>query len=537
MKTILNEKRGRKSLSKTRDEDAAFVRSFPKYANVNSGNMTNTIKTLRAKYLNALQKNNVEIEDAAEKSLSELDQLVKDNNITLSKRNITWKVHEKDVVAGINSLFETGFFKLQQANGQQKTTDKKMFFARQVGGSLKSDVEVVHKRKGTSDISFFIECKLNLDAAEYFKFGLQVDAAGNLKYDHHRFLEGAVKEDKTQLKVIDELFNKKIDLNGFLKEIVSHTDVKKHWKQLLNNLTAVKADLDKSDEYKQFSKTHRLIGVLPDDFQTLALIFDTYCKWYIQRYNQFIDEIFNLVIDDEVKQRKIDFKMYLIGRSDDKRSEVVNTLDELVNLLLNNKNQLIKKEDYNKVNSLVKKAKQIEIKLNVLLRHLGLKENSFHKLGQLKDINKVMYFYKLFVSTVGRKRAGKQELVDMQSDEFGNMQLVPEIELDDSKLPLMITNFYVEKDNCAYIQIDKTLLQFDEDFNPFKIPDLPIFKDAAHKFCVRILVDDELTKISLHIRALELDKKQLAKKNIVSLKQSDSNYLMKVLKNGVKVNV
>ena len=58
-----------------------------------------------------------------------------------------------------------------------------------------SDVQVVHKRK-SDESSFFVECKLNLQAAEYFKFGLEVDNTGNLKYDHSRFLEGAVKEDK-----------------------------------------------------------------------------------------------------------------------------------------------------------------------------------------------------------------------------------------------------------------------------------------------------------------------------------------------------
>ena len=102
----------------------------------------------------------------------------------------------------------------------------------------------------------------------------------------------------------------------------------------------------------------------------------------------------------------------------------------------------------------------------------------------------------------------------------------------------MITDYYVHKDQCAYIQIDKTLLQFDEDFNPLAFPDIPLFKDAVHKFIIRILINDALTWISLHIRAAEIDKKAFAgKKNEVSLRPKDSNFIGKVLDDGVTVKL
>ena len=41
-----------------------------------------------------------------------------------------------------------------------------------------------------------------------------------------------------------------------------------------------------------------------------------------------------------------------------------------------------------------------------------------------------MYFFKLFVSTVGRKTKGGNSLVDSLEDEFGNMQLIPEVEIE-----------------------------------------------------------------------------------------------------------
>ena len=50
------------------------------------------------------------------------------------------------------------------------------------------------------------------------------------------------------------------------------------------------------------------------------------------------------------------------------------------------------------------------------------------------------------------------------------------------------------------------------------------------KYVVRILINDSLTHISLHINALEPDKKLLTGCNLLSFKQQDANYVGKKLK-------
>jgi len=54
-----------------------------------------------------------------------------------------------------------------------------------------------------------------------------------------------------------------------------------------------------------------------------------------------------------------------------------------------------------------------------------------------------MYFFKMFISSTGRKNKDKIAIVDSQYDEFGNMQLFPEVEIEDDTLAQMITDFYI----------------------------------------------------------------------------------------------
>ena len=75
--------RGRKSLSKTRDSDAEFVRKEFNYND--TPNMTNAIRMLRKKYMTALQNNDIQLAKAEDMSLAELNQLVKKNKIVIPK--------------------------------------------------------------------------------------------------------------------------------------------------------------------------------------------------------------------------------------------------------------------------------------------------------------------------------------------------------------------------------------------------------------------------------------------------------------------
>lgn len=69
----------------------------------------------------------------------------------------------------------------------------------------------------------------------------------------------------------------------------------------------------------------------------------------------------------------------------------------------------------------------------------------------------------------------------------------------------MITDYYVDKDDCAYVQVADSIMQFKEDFNPLCLPKMPIFEEAITKYKINILVNDNLTKISLHIKALKMN--------------------------------
>ena len=50
----------------------------------------------------------------------------------------------------------------------------------------------------------------------------------------------------------------------------------------------VRQKLKKDDEFKQFSKQQSR-DVFPDGFKDLADVFDEYCKYYIDKYNDLID--------------------------------------------------------------------------------------------------------------------------------------------------------------------------------------------------------------------------------------------------------
>lgn len=120
---------------------------------------------------------------------------------------------------------------------------------------------------------------------------------------------------------------------------------------------------------------------------------------------------------------------------------------------------------------------EIEAKFMALLSNKRLmQEHSINDIKTLKNNEKTRAFYKMFISASGRKsKDGTYDL--MAEDQLGNMVVCPVFKLTDDEMAKLITNFYVKKDHCAYIQIGRTIYQFDKAFNPLNIPDLPIFQD------------------------------------------------------------
>lgn len=132
--------------------------------------MTSKIRATQKKYVNALQ--GLGIEDLEKKSLAELKDLMDVHKVQVStKRKRDWLSHEIDVVNGVNKLFQEGLYVIVRDGKETDLLDKKnaVFRAEQAGGATQSDVKVVHGKH-----VFFIECKLNFEAAEYFKYGLKI---------------------------------------------------------------------------------------------------------------------------------------------------------------------------------------------------------------------------------------------------------------------------------------------------------------------------------------------------------------------------
>lgn len=183
-----------------------------------------------------------------------------------------------------------------------------------------------------------------------------------------------------------------------------------------------------------------------------------------------------------------------------------------------------------KFKSLTNAIKKIEIKFTTLLQSEGLTPEQFDDIDKLNDVNKLMCFFKMFISSTGRRYKGQALFITDQTAELGVMQICPAVQIDTPKLAQMITDYYLFKDKCAYIQIGDTILQFDAEFNPFKLPDLPLFKEAVTKFNVAVSIDDNLRNLHLKLFAVEFNDKALIGKNIISFKPADKNFVGKKLK-------
>ena len=152
-----------------------------------SSNYTSSISQFREKLAKAIKSHDASLlADASEVSLDDLMNTATANNVKIPEgRKQDWKKFEKDVVDGLNKLFNDKFFTLKKKDGTTREVTSKDASASGKGGPIDSDVKVTSK----NGKSFFIECKLNYDNAEYLKFRLKA-TGGKLKYDNEFFLRG-----------------------------------------------------------------------------------------------------------------------------------------------------------------------------------------------------------------------------------------------------------------------------------------------------------------------------------------------------------
>lgn len=308
-------------------------------------------------------------------------------------------------------------------------------------------------------------------------------------------------------------------------------------------------------------------GKYPENFENIVKVFDTYVNYYISNYNDLIDyidknipspvEIFaktdskEFNADDfKIPHPKMKRNMQLTSNElfqyAARLQADIAAYDTVADMM--DKDTLATWEpqseyDYpplmeksDDIKKIATKIQHIEVKLNALLKHLGKNENDFDALLNLEGTEKLMCIFKTFISSVGRKpKGGKNFTIGQLDDELGNMVICAPVEVENSRLAQMITDFYLKKDNCAYIQIEDKAYIFDERHNPLGLQDLPLFKDAVTKFVVKMFVSDSLKNIRLRISAVKPDKNIYAGKTSLSFVPSHPDFICKVLKKPIEV--
>ena len=80
------------------------------------------------------------------------------------------------------------------------------------------------------------------------------------------------------------------------------------------------------------------------------------------------------------------------------------------------------------------RIQQVEVKLNSVLKDLGKDVGDFNALMDISEKDKLKYFFKLFVSSVGRKTKGNSPLLDNSSEKPGNFDICPDVIVENTRL-------------------------------------------------------------------------------------------------------
>lgn len=496
--------------------DLGYIQNELKY--MSPRNIPGKIRAIKDQYIAALQQANVEKAELLKNmTLPELKAKMDAHDIKISPRKQDWKKHEQDVIAGINALFQSGFY--QDGQKQPLHLDAEKVYAEGIGGATHSDVKVVAYGK-----EFYVECKLNFDSAEYFKYGVSIND-DKIVYNHKKYLADLGKTtDKAEIDKINQLFSKDINIGSFLNSIVNSKELVDSWKLFHKNVQDVEQFVLVSKEFSAFSKDIQFKNVYPDDFQAFVKVYDGYCDFYIEKYNTLIEQLFKL-FDNDVGLDINDFK--ILSHKENSKANVFKKTALLKALA---EGRQIKVHNQSKFNILLSAIEKIEIKLNVLLQTLGYDSNQINKVKSLPNSDKAKYFFKMFISSVGRKQRDAIANSLTKVDELGNMEICNLSNFKSAELAKLITNFYVKKDNCQYIQIADIIYQLDKKLNSLSLPDLPLFTDYLTSFSIKLSINNDLDHIGLHIKAFEPDKALLSKKKLLSFKQDDANYISKAIR-------
>lgn len=436
----------------------------------------------------------------------------------IRKRKRDWDKFEKDVAAGIRALFQNGFYVV---NGK-KLLDKynKQFNAEQVGGAKQSDVIVTHNKQ-----SFFVECKLAYESAQYFKFGVQIKN-GKFIYDSKFFMQGDMTDDEKH--EVSELF-KRIDLSKLLNDIANDKRVAAMWKQFNDNLKQLAMFLKTDPEFKDFSRKLSSASSFPDDFARFSTVFDSYRDEYIRRFNNIVKRMCSLIESKKIGDML--YEEYSID-PDDTSEEVYESVASLIAYV--DQETFFDGEDEVKLifsdkklyKQLGEEARSIEAKFNHILESMKKPEHDWNALMQIKDADKLQYFYQFFISSVGRKSKGASERAIAAEDQKGNMSILAVDGFESKEFAKAICDYYLTHGHCHYIQVDDCIYMLDRKHNALGLSGLPQFIDAHVLFNIDLHVSDDLKHISFRLFACKPDQQKVNGRKY-SFRESDENYVGK----------
>lgn len=316
------------------------------------------------------------------------------------------------------------------------------------------------------------------------------------------------------------------NLEDFINIVVNCKAVRESWRKFLGNLEAVRKFILESDEYRDFSADLDIGRKFPEGFAKIARVFDLYSSFYTDRYNEIIDRMFGLVTDPELAKRRRRFRIR--SRKQDVTADNDPVFESVAELKAAAEGKVSDRKAFGKY------AEQIEIIetkfvfMLETLRHKG-RAVDFNSIPDMTNEEKLKYFFKMFISSTGRKTKDNALQQLRRHDEFGNMQICKQVKTS-CGLTKLIEHYYLDLHRCIYMQVGDIVFQFDRQLNLFGIPNLPLFKDIDPVYTVKLLISDDLTKIMLHIKARMRRRKALAGKTVVSFDRNDGNYICDIVK-------
>lgn len=181
-----------------------------------------------------------------------------------------------------------------------------------------------------------------------------------------------------------------------------------YWNQFLSNIDMVQKVIAEDEEFKDFIGKVNLSKTFPDNVDALITIFDTYVKYYEEKYDSLGWQIYETLEDNGLDDPE-DYLMVDVGFG----RSVSHTFAG-VNYFLNSIYAWQELQEYNdnvklqldekKMLTLADEMKTIEAKISRILDKTGT--SNAKELLELPPAKKLKYFFAAFLSSTKAKSKG-----------------------------------------------------------------------------------------------------------------------------------